>query len=127
MRRKLNKIVKLINENEEVILGGFYLILLAIMEGLSLMTAVFERRYIPLSIFTYIWVWMLTECFSQKYFFKKIDEILLRKPQVSNKTFAITAVVTILLSWKCFIAFLICIPQAMILGEYSRMKQERRV
>lgn len=120
MEKKLKKIVK--EERIEIIGGFLFLLILIIMECLAVGVAVVGHNYLLLSVYTYVWVLMITECFVKKYLFKKIANKLLKKKYISNIIFFITACITFALSWKYFIAFLFCIPQAILYGEYCKMK-----
>ena len=120
MEKKLKKIIK--EERIEIIGGFLFLIILIIMECLAVKVAVVEHNYLLLSVYTYVWVLLITECFVKKYVFEKIVKILLKRTSISNLVFFILACITFALSWKYFIAFIFCIPQAILYGEYCKLK-----
>lgn len=124
MEERLKRIAKWFNrERIAIITGIYFIIMLIVMEILGIVLAVGEHNYLLLSFFTYIILMVITECFVKKNLFKKVVKALLKKTYTSNLLFFIVGCITIALSWKYFIAFLICIPQAILYGEYCRLKE----
>ena len=65
-----------------------------------------------------------SEVFIERKLSEKVEKILLNKPYTSNVIFFIVGLITVALSWKYFVAFLLCIPQAILYGQYCRLKEE---
>ena len=124
MKEELNKIVKGANEDRsEAILGIIWLMYLILLEIAAIAVAVNLRNYLLLSGVTYIWVWMLTECFVKKYLFKKLYSFLIKAPRTSGWVFFILFCITAIFSWEYFVAFMFCIIEAFIYGQFCRFKK----
>lgn len=126
MEEKLNKIVTQADqERSEVILGLLWLVYLIFVEIAAIAVAINIHNYLLLSGITYIWVWMITECFVKKYLFKKLDNFLIKAPRTTGLVFFILFWITAAFSWKYFVAFILCIIQAFIYGEFCRFKKKK--
>lgn len=128
MERKLNKIVKwFTKERLEVLMGFICLVTLLGMEVMGIVLAILEHNYLILAIVTYIWIVFIVQCYIKKMYIKNLVEKLIQIPYTSNLLFFITGIIAIILSWKYFIAFIFCMVHSFVYGEYSKLKEERRV
>lgn len=125
MERKLNKIANWFKKESNTIAVALFLFILTFLEITGIVIAILKHNYVLLTFSTYVWVMMITEVFIKKYFFKKLDYFLIKTPYTSNLIFFVVALITIILSWKYLIAFVLCVIQAMLYGEYCRLKSEK--
>ncbi len=106
-----------------LLISGIVNVIGMILSGIiGIFIAVKANNYIILSMFTYILFLMITECYVKKVISKKMIKKLVEHSDISSAVFLIVGVSTIALSWKYFIAFILCIPQAMLYSEYCKFK-----
>lgn len=77
----LQKLTKIIGVNgmwsSDVAQVVTCLVLMLLFGGIEIWIAVVFQKYLILSMITFLWVWMIQECFINKIFFKKLDNYLL--------------------------------------------------
>lgn len=125
MEERLKRIGNWFTRDRIAIIGGILVLLQLLMIEISgIAVAVVSHNYLLLSLATYLLIMPISEiCISQKPF-EKVVKTLLKKPYTSNVVFFVVGLITIALSWKYFVAFLLCIPQAILYGQYCRAKEE---
>ncbi len=127
MEKKLRSIENWLTTNrKEIILVVLVLIELVIGEIASIMGAVIAKSYCLLSIITYFLILLIMAGFFKKCFFKRLTYYLVKRPLSTKLVFSILAISSIILSIWFFVAFLLCIPQAIIYGEFSRVEEEEK-
>jgi len=125
MEKRLKRIGNWFTRDRIAIVGGIAcLVLLLMMEGFAIAVAVVAHNYVALSVFTYIVIAPISQFFINEKPFKKVVKTLLKKQYTSNVVFFVVGLITTLLSWKYFVAFLLCILQAILYGQYCRAKEE---
>lgn len=124
----LNKVVELFSVEgirlHEVIQALISLVLMCLYEGLGIWMAVVGNVYLVLSIATFLWVWMITECFINKIFLKKLNNYLLETPKATTLVFWILFIFSIILSWKYFIGFILSVILAFMLADFIKNKEK---
>lgn len=127
MEKRLNKIVKWFTANRlEVVEGLLVFIICMTMEIAGGYIAVTMKNYIILSCFTYVWVMILVESFIKKCLFTKLDGVMLKSPSVTKFIFFLISAISIALSYKYFISFVVCTITAFIYGEFCRLESETK-
>lgn len=106
---------------------GELLISLALMlfyEGLGIWIAVVAQNYFILSISTFLWVWIIVECFINKIFFEKLDNYLLETTKATNLVCWIIFIIAMILSWNHFVGFILTTILAFIIGDFKKIKRK---
>ncbi len=106
---------------------GELLISLALMlfyEGLGIWIAVVAQNYFILSISTFLWVWIIVECFINKIFFEKLDNYLLETTKATNLVCWIIFIIAMILSWNHFVGFILTTILAFIIGDFKKNKKK---
>ncbi len=106
---------------------GELLISLALMlfyEGLGIWIAVVAQNYFILSIGTFLWVWIIVECFINKIFFEKLDNYLLETTKATNLVCWIIFIIAMILSWNHFVGFILTTILAFIIGDFKKNKKK---
>lgn len=128
LERLLEKLGEILSvegmRTSEVIQTLFYLALMCLFEGVGIWIAVVANNYLFLSIITFLLIWMITECFVNKIFFEKIDNYLLETPKATILVFWIIFIITMILSWKYFVGFILSTILAFMLGDFKNNKKE---
>ncbi len=127
MEKKLRSIKNWFTMDRMAIIIAVLLPIAVIMtEIVSIIGAVIEKNYFLLSIINYFVILLIVAGFFKKCFFKKLTYYLVKRPLSTKLVFFILGVSSIILSWRFFVAFLLCIPQAMIYGEFLRVEEEEK-
>lgn len=125
MEERLKRIASWFTTERIAIIGGILVLFLLLMIEISgIAVAVVAHNYFVLSLATYLLIMPISEICINKKPFEKIVKNLLKKQYTSNVIFFVVGLITIALSWKYFVAFLLCIPQAILYGQYCRAKEE---
>ena len=75
---------------------------------------------------TFLWVWMIQECFINKIFFKKLDNYLLQTPKATTLVFGVIFIITMILSWNYFTGFMLTTILAFIIGDFRKNKENKK-
>lgn len=127
MKKRLNKIVKWFATNRlKVVEGLFVFIICMTMEVAAGYIAVKMKNYAILSCYTYVFVMVFVESFVKKYLFTKLHGVMLKSPSVTKFVFFLISAISIVLSCKYFIAFIVCTITAFIYGEFCRLESETK-
>ena len=127
MEKKLRSIKNWFTMDRLEIIIAVTLPIAVIMIGIvGVMEAVIEKNYFILSIITYFVILLIVAGFFKKCFFKRLTYYLVKRPLSTKLIFFILGVSSIILSIWFFVAFLLCIPQAMIYGEFLRVEEEEK-
>lgn len=127
MEKRLNKIVKWFTANRLMVLEGLIVFIFFIaMEIGGVYIAVTMKNYIVLSCYTYVIVMILVESFFKKRLFKKLDGWMLRNPTITKIMFFMISAISIALSYRYFIACIVCTITAIIYGEFCRLENETK-
>lgn len=128
MEKKLRSIKNWLttDHRQEIIMIVPFLIIAVILEIFGIQEAVTTKNYFLLSVINYLVILLIMEGFCKKCFFKRLTYYLVKRPLSTKLVFFILGVSSIILSIWFFVAFLLCIPQAMIYGEFSRVEEEEK-
>ena len=128
MEKKLRSIKNWLttDHRQEIIMTVLLLIIVVICEISGIIEAVDTKNYFLLSAINYLVILLIMTCFFKKCFFKRLTYYLVKRPLSTKLVFFILGVSNIILSCWFFVAFLLCIPQAMIYGEFSRVEEEEK-
>ncbi len=127
MEKKLRSIKNWFTMDRLAIIVAVLLPIAVIMiEIVGIMGAVIEKNYFLLSLINYWVILLIMACCFKKCFFKRLTYYLVKRPLSTKLVFFILGVSSIILSIWFFVAFLLCIPQAMIYGEFMRVEEEEK-
>lgn len=124
----LNKLEELFSVEgmrpHEVVETLIALALMIVFEGIFIWVAIVSKFYFPLSIMTFMWVWMITECCINKVFLKKLNNYLLETPKATTLVFWILLIFSIILSCKYFIGFIFSVILAFMVADFKKNKKK---
>lgn len=127
MEKRLNKIVKWFTANRLMVLEGLIVfIFFMAMEIGGVYIAVTMKNYIVLSCYTYVIVMIIVESFFKKRLFKKLDGLMLKNPSITKVIFLMISSISIALSYRYFIACIVCVITSFIYGEFCRLENETK-
>ena len=126
----LQKLTKIIGVNgmwsSDVAQVVTCLVLMLLFGGIEIWIAVVFQKYLILSMITFLWVWMIQECFINKIFFKKLDNYLLQTPKATTLVFGVIFIITMILSWNSFTGFMLTTILAFIIGDFRKNKENKK-
>lgn len=126
----LQKLIKIIGVNgmwsSDVAQVVTCLVLMILFGGIGIWIAVVLQKYLILSMITFLWVWMIQECLSNKIFFKKLDNYLLQTPKATTLVFGVIFIITMILSWNYFVGFMLTTILAFIIGDFRKNKENKK-
>lgn len=126
----LQKLIKIIGVNgmwsSDVAQVVTCLVLMILFGGIGIWIAVVLQKYLILSMITFLWVWMIQECFINKIFFKKLDNYLLQTPKATTLVFGVIFIITMILSWNYFVGFMLTTILAFIIGDFRKNKENKK-
>ncbi|MCI8344470.1 MAG: hypothetical protein HFJ42_00535 [Clostridia bacterium] len=126
----LQKLTKIIGVNgmwsSDVAQVVTCLVLMLLFGGIEIWIAVVFQKYLILSMITFLWVWMIQECFINKIFFKKLDNYLLQTPKATTLVFGVIFIITMILSWNYFTGFMLTTILAFIIGDFRKNKENKK-
>lgn len=115
---------KIANGNVTKILNDTEVRTELIMVALGIICGVITQNYFSLIPWTYILINTITEKYGNKCIFKKTVAHMINNFRFSGLLLVIL-IATCILSWKYFIIpIMLCIPQAILWGEYYRIKNK---
>lgn len=123
---KLSKITKEIaKENNFGEMELLFLVFMTIYTGIAIWLAVAASSYAYLSVMTFVWSWIISECIiRRKVFLKKIDNYLLQTPKTTKLILSIFLIASIILALKYWIGCIFTAILAFMIADYRKMRKE---
>jgi len=97
-------------------------VLMCFFEGVGIWVAIVIQNYLLLSTFTFVWVWVITECYINKIFLKKLDNYLLETPKATTLIFWIIYIILMILSLNYFVGVILSTILAFMIGDFRKNK-----
>lgn len=101
-----------------VVITAMIIIFLLEIAGINIALEI--HNYLLLSLFGYVVV-TIAMCYTKKVFFKKLNGLLLKKPVFAEVVLYILAGITIIISRKSFIAFILTIIIAVMHVDFLKV------